>query len=75
MQKKLGAGPKSYAELRLTHALRGAVKVFYSFSGSLRQVKYLSFAQSNGNVLRPEQGEQPRGQSFGEGVGRVEPDL
>ena len=32
-------------------------------------ITYLNFAQSNGNMLRPEQGEQTRGQSFGKWVG------
>src|SRR6266851_568537 len=36
---------------------------------------YLSFAQINDNILRPEQGEQARGQSFGEWVRWVEHDL
>src|SRR6266571_4145301 len=36
---------------------------------------YLSFAQINDNELRPEQGEQPRGSSFGERVRLVEHDL
>ena len=36
---------------------------------------YLSFAQIDDNMLRPEQGEQTRGQSFGEWVCGVEPNL
>src|SRR6266498_2584235 len=39
------------------------------------RVIYLNFAQSNGNMLSPEQGEQPRGQSFGKWVRWVEHDL
>jgi len=36
---------------------------------------YLNFAQINDNELRPEQGEQTRGQSFGKWVRWVEYDL
>src|SRR2546428_6125430 len=37
--------------------------------------KYLNFAQINDNELRPEQSEQPRGQSFGKWVRWIEHDL
>ena len=38
-------------------------------------IQYLNFAQINGNMLSPEQGEQPQGQSFGKWVRWVEHDL
>jgi hypothetical protein len=48
-----------------------------SLAGSPQDVmlNYLSFAQINDNELRPEQGEQTRGQSFGKWVRWVEYDL
>jgi len=45
------------------------------FDEDLECLKYLSFAQINDNELRPEQGEQTRGQSFGKWVRWVEYDL